>query len=66
MTDKKHSSTTDKLGNTGPLTGKTFKVLTPDNEKLGALGNQMNEMQKDFEEMKRAREEARKQLEARF
>lgn len=67
MTDKlKHTQNNDKLENTGALTGKTFKVLHSDNEKLGNLGNQMTEMQKDFEEMKRAREEARKQLEARF
>jgi uncharacterized membrane protein (DUF106 family) len=57
---------TQNLAKTGALTGKVFKELTPDNEKLGHLGNQMDEMQKDFEEMKRAREEARKQLEARF
>jgi hypothetical protein len=57
---------TDKLNNTGALTGKTFKVLHPDNEKLGSLGKQMIDMQNDFEEMKRTREEAKKQLEARF
>jgi uncharacterized membrane protein (DUF106 family) len=51
---------TQSLAKTGALTGKVFKELTPDNEKLGHLGNQMDEMQKDFEEMKRAREEARK------
>ncbi len=57
---------TTQLNNTGALTGKTFKVLQPDNEKLGALGKQMVDMQHDFEEMKRTREEAKKQLEARF
>jgi len=54
------------LATTGALTGKIFKPLATDNEKLGALGKQMNQMSDDFEEMKRAKDEARKQLEARF
>jgi len=55
-----------QLATTGALTGKTFKPLAPENEKLGALGKQMNEMEDNFEEMKRAKDEARKQLEAKF
>jgi len=54
------------LATTGALTGKIFKPLPADNEKLGALGKQMDEMGDDFEEMKRAKDEAKKQLEARF
>jgi len=54
------------LSTTGALTGKIFKPLAPENEKLGSLGKQMNQMSDDFEEMKRAKEEARKQLEAKF
>ncbi len=54
------------LATTGTLTGKAFKPLASENEKLGNLGKQMNDMGDDFEEMKRAKEEARKQLEARF
>mmetsp|Transcript_38440 Transcript_38440/g.43648 ORF Transcript_38440/g.43648 Transcript_38440/m.43648 type:complete len:268 (-) Transcript_38440:78-881(-) len=37
-----------------------------DNFKLGALKNQMGDLDQDFEDMKRNREEARKQLEAKF
>ena len=37
-----------------------------DNEKLKGLQNQMGEMHNDFEDMKRTREEAKKQLEAKF
>jgi uncharacterized membrane protein (DUF106 family) len=48
------------------LTGKTFKHLGEDNEKLGNLGGQMDEMRSDFIEMKRTRDEAKKQLEAKF
>ena len=48
------------------LTGKTFKALGEDNEKLGHLGGQMDEMRSDFIEMKRTRDEAKKQLEAKF
>jgi Mg2+ and Co2+ transporter CorA len=36
------------------------------NEKLKGLGLQISEMNNNFEEMKRNREEAKKQLEARF
>ena len=36
------------------------------NEKLGGLQNQIGAMHDDFEDMKRNREEARKQLEAKF
>ncbi len=55
---------TDLAG--GPVTGKTFKPLTKNNEKIDLLGNQMEDLSKDFEDMKRAREEAKKALEARF
>ena len=48
------------------LTGRTVRVLGNENEKLGGLGVQMDEMHNDFLEMKRTRDEARKQLEARF
>jgi DNA repair exonuclease SbcCD ATPase subunit len=48
------------------LSGKGFKQLQPDNEKLTSLHGQMGEMENDFEDMKRAREEAKKQLEAKF
>lgn len=48
------------------LTGKSFKMPTGENEKLGNLHGQMLQMNDDFEEMKRTREEAKKQLEARF
>eukprot|EP00826_Nyctotherus_ovalis_P030108 TRINITY_DN2391_c0_g1_i4.p2 TRINITY_DN2391_c0_g1~~TRINITY_DN2391_c0_g1_i4.p2 ORF type:complete len:155 (+),score=55.53 TRINITY_DN2391_c0_g1_i4:130-594(+) len=41
-------------------------VKQKDNEKLVGLKSQMGEMGKDYEEMIRAREEARKQLEAKF
>ena len=37
-----------------------------DNQKLKGLDGQMSEMHNDFEDMKRTREEARKQLEAKF
>ena len=37
-----------------------------DNQKLKGLDGQMGEMHNDFEDMKRTREEARKQLEAKF
>jgi hypothetical protein len=37
-----------------------------DNEKIGLLKGQMTEMTKDYENMVRAREEAKKQLEAKF
>ena len=36
------------------------------NEKLDGLQGQIGEMHNDFEDMKRTREEARKQLEAKF
>ena len=54
------------LATTGALTGKIFKPLAPENEKIVKLNKQMDEMGDDFEEMKRAKDEARKQLEARF
>ena len=57
-----HSS----LATTGALTGKVFKPHSPENEKIGSLGKQMVEMGEDFEEMKRSKDEARKQLEAKF
>ncbi len=51
---------------TGTLTKKVFKTLTPENERLHGLGTQLVEMEKDFDEMKRVREEAKKQLERKF
>jgi SF-assemblin/beta giardin len=48
------------------LTNKKFIDLKDDNEKIGSLRNQTLDLQQDFEDMKRTREEARKQLEARF
>ncbi|KRW98745.1 hypothetical protein PPERSA_03880 [Pseudocohnilembus persalinus] len=51
---------------TGILTKKTFKELQPENEKLGLFSKQVDSMRDDFEDMKRTREEARKQLEAKF
>ena len=48
------------------LSTKNFKPLNSDNEKLSSLHNQMGQMEDDFEEMKRAREEAKRQLEAKF
>jgi hypothetical protein len=50
----------------GPLTNKKFRLLTKDNEKLTNLHGQMDQMYIDFEDMKRTREEAKKQLEAKF
>ena len=50
----------------GPLTNKQFRKLTKKNEKLTSLSGQMEQMFIDFEDMKRTREEAKKQLEARF
>lgn len=41
-------------------------VKKKDNEKLVGLKSQMGEMSKDYEEMIRAREEARRQLEEKF
>ena len=41
-------------------------VKSKDNEKLGSLKSQMVEMGNDFEDMIRAREEAKKQLDAKF
>ena len=54
------------LASTGALTGKIFKTPQAENEKIGSLGKQMEQMGDDFEEMKRAKDEARKQLEAKF
>ncbi|KAM3138867.1 hypothetical protein pb186bvf_009070 [Paramecium bursaria] len=51
---------------TGPLTQKTYKQLPSENEKLGLLEKQMQDLYNDYEDMKRNREEARKQLEAKF
>ncbi|CAK60099.1 unnamed protein product (macronuclear) [Paramecium tetraurelia] len=51
---------------TGPLTQKPYKQLPKDNEKLTLLENQMGDLANDFEDMKRNREEAKKQLEAKF
>ena len=55
-----------KFDTTGTLTGKVFKTLTADNKKLGTLGGQLEKMEKDFEDMKRAREEAKRKLEEKF
>ena len=43
-----------------------LKKEMKDNQKLKGLDGQMGEMHNDFEDMKRTREEARKQLEAKF
>lgn len=51
---------------TGPLTQKIYKTLPKDNEKLNLLDRQMVDLQNDYEDMKRNREEAKKQLEAKF
>jgi TolA-binding protein len=51
---------------TGTLTGKVYKTLTPENVKLTGLGSQLSQMENDFEDMKRAREEAKRQLERKF
>lgn len=51
---------------TGPLTQKVYKPLPKDNEKLNLLEQQMGDLKNDFEDMKRNREEAKKQLEAKF
>lgn len=40
--------------------------MKSENEKLGLFGNQVDQMRDDFEDMKRSREEAKKQLEAKF
>lgn len=45
---------------------QTVKKATNEREKLGLLRTQMEEMGNDFEDMQRAREEAKKQLEAKF
>lgn len=54
------------LATTGALTGKIFKSPKAENEKIGALGKQIDQMGDDFDEMKRAKDEAKKQLEAKF
>ena len=43
-----------------------YEATKGDNEKLGGLQDHMVELDKDFEEMMRIREEARKRLEERF
>ena len=43
-----------------------LKKEMKDNQKIKGLDGQMGEMRNDFEDMKRTREEARKQLEAKF
>ena len=48
------------------LTLKMYEATKGDNEKLGGLQDHMVELDKDFEEMMRIREEARKRLEERF
>jgi hypothetical protein len=45
---------------------KTFKELNPTNEKIDLLKEQTSVMDVALEDMKRNREEARKQLEARY
>lgn len=54
------------MENTSVLTKKTFVPLKSENEKLGLFSHQVDTMRDDFEMMKKAREEARKELEARF
>lgn len=51
---------------TGVLTKKTFKPLSNENEKINLFSDQVGQMRNDFEDMKRTREEAKKQLEAKF
>jgi hypothetical protein len=54
------------MDTTSVLTKTAFKTLTQDNEKLSGLHKQIDQMGTDFEDMKRTREEAKKQLEAKF
>jgi hypothetical protein len=51
---------------TGTLTGKVFMTLTPDNPKLSGLGTQLVQMENDFDDMKRAMEEAKRRIEEKF
>lgn len=51
---------------TSVLTKKNFAPLKSENEKLGLFGEQVDQMRDAFEDMKRSREEAKKQLEAKF
>ncbi|KAL4456582.1 hypothetical protein ABPG74_000689 [Tetrahymena malaccensis] len=51
---------------TSVLTKKNFAPLKNENEKLNLFANQVDQMRDDFEDMKRSREEAKKQLEAKF
>ena len=43
-----------------------YDQTKPKNEKLNGLGNQMVELDKDFEDMLLAREEAKRRLEKKF
>ena len=43
-----------------------YEALSKDNHKLGGLHGQMSEMDQDFEEMMRMRNEAKKRLEEKF
>lgn len=51
---------------TGTLTNKVFMTLTPDNPKLSGLGTQLVEMENDFDDMKRAMDEAKRRIEEKF
>ncbi|EGR32557.1 hypothetical protein IMG5_077940 [Ichthyophthirius multifiliis] len=48
------------------LLTKTIPQLTCENQKVQQFSNQVDKLRDDFEDMKRAREEAKKQLEAKF
>eukprot|EP01017_Pseudomicrothorax_dubius_P015731 TRINITY_DN1800_c0_g1_i1.p1 TRINITY_DN1800_c0_g1~~TRINITY_DN1800_c0_g1_i1.p1 ORF type:complete len:268 (-),score=75.67 TRINITY_DN1800_c0_g1_i1:31-834(-) len=54
------------MNTTSALTKTQFKPLGTENEKLTSLQSQVVQMGTDFEDMKRTREEAKKQLEAKF
>jgi hypothetical protein len=43
-----------------------YEATKKDNLKLGGLGNQMGEMDRDFEEMMRLRNDAKRRLELQF
>ena len=43
-----------------------YETVKKDNEKLGSLKSQIGDMGKDYDDMIRAREEAKRQLEAKF
>ncbi len=51
---------------TGTLTNKVFMTLTADNPKLSGLGTQLVDMENDFDDMKRAMDEAKRRIEEKF